>query len=111
MRELGGVLILNKHWMNTNGWGMVNYIFISCDKVTSIDNQSWILVHAYVVEDFKRTPILVNLEWDTKGYTTNNFTKMIRNSVKGFGGLFDHNIHKTCKLTNLRRMVTQEAWA
>jgi len=39
----------------------VNFIFVSCDEVTNIDNQFWILVHVYVVEDFKRIPILVNL--------------------------------------------------
>jgi hypothetical protein len=39
-----------------------NYSFIGCDEVTNINNQSWILVHAYVVEDSKRTSILVNLE-------------------------------------------------
>jgi len=71
---------------------IVNYISINYDKVTSIDNQSWISIHAYVVEDFKRTPILVNLKWDTEGCTTNNLTKMIWNSMKGFGGLFDHDL-------------------
>jgi len=72
--------ILDKHWMDISGWGMAecmnnvvlvvtkitiqttNYGSIGCDEVTSINNQSWILIHAYVVEDFKRTSILVNLE-------------------------------------------------
>jgi hypothetical protein len=54
-----------------------NHIYVSCDEVISIDNQSWISVHAYVVEDFKRTPILVNLEQVIEGCTTNNFTNMI----------------------------------
>ncbi len=58
----------------------------------SIDNQSWISIHAYVVEDFKRTLISVNLEWVTKGCIMNNFTNMIWNLVKGFGGLFDHDL-------------------
>jgi hypothetical protein len=39
-----------------------NYIFVSCDEAIDIDNQSWIFVHGYVVEDFKRIPILLNLE-------------------------------------------------
>ncbi len=69
-----------------------NYIYVSCDEMINIDNQSWILIHAYVVEDFKRTHILVNLKWVIEGYTTNNFTNMIRNLVKGFRGLFDHDL-------------------
>jgi hypothetical protein len=61
----------DKHWMDPNSWGMAecmnnvvlvatkiaiqttNYNSVCFDEVTSINNQSWILVHAYVVEDFK----------------------------------------------------------
>ncbi len=62
----------------------VNFIFVCCDEVTNIDNQSWILVHVYVVEDFKRIPILVNLQCVTKGASTNNLTTIIRNFVAKF---------------------------
>ncbi len=34
----------------------------------------------------------MNLEWVTKGCTIENLTNMIRNSMKGFGGLFDHDL-------------------
>jgi hypothetical protein len=27
------------------------FIFVSCDEVTTIDNQSWILTHLYVWKD------------------------------------------------------------
>jgi hypothetical protein len=50
----------------------------------TIYNQSWILVHVYVFEDFKRTLILVNLEWIIEDYTTDNLTNMTQNSMKGF---------------------------
>jgi hypothetical protein len=60
--------------------------------MTNIDNWSWISVHAYVVEDFKRTPILVNLEHVIEGCTINNLTNMIRNLMKGFGGLSNHDL-------------------
>jgi hypothetical protein len=86
---------IDKHWIDISGWGMVecmnnvilvitkitiqitNYISINCDEMISIDNQSWISVHAYVVEDFKRTLISVNLEWVIEGCIMNNFTNMI----------------------------------
>jgi hypothetical protein len=71
---------LKNHWTYTSGWGMVGcmnnvvlattkmaiqtikFINVSCNEVTSIDNQSWIFIHVFVVKDFKRTPIFVNLE-------------------------------------------------
>ncbi len=58
-----------KHWKNPSGWGMVRtmhdailkqiengfatkHIFsIDCDEITTLDNQSWISTHAYVVEN------------------------------------------------------------
>jgi hypothetical protein len=64
-----------------------NYIFVSCDEVTSIDNQSWIFVHGYVVEDFNRFPILLNMEQVKDGCTTNNLMKMIQSSIQVLGGL------------------------
>jgi hypothetical protein len=62
----------------------VNFIFVSCDEVTNINNQSWILMHVYVVEDFNRIPILVNFQCVTKGASTNNLTTMIKNFVAKF---------------------------
>jgi hypothetical protein len=62
----------------------VNFIFVSCNEVTNIDNQSSILVHVYVFEDFKRIPILVNLKCVTKGASTNNLTTMFKNFVAKF---------------------------
>jgi hypothetical protein len=54
-----------KHWSNSTSWTMVEamhnilfqtikivvqkatYILVSCDKVTTIDNQNWLNVHVY----------------------------------------------------------------
>jgi ribulose bisphosphate carboxylase small subunit len=38
------------------------FISINFDEVTTFDNQSWIFVHAYVVENWKRILVLLNLE-------------------------------------------------
>ncbi len=81
------VLVVTKITIQTT-----NYIYVSCDEMTSLDNQSWISVHAYVVEDLKRTMILVNLERVIEGCTTDNLTNMIQNSMKGFGGIFNHDL-------------------
>lgn len=61
-------------------------------EVTNIDNQTWIWIHAYVVEDFRKTPILLNLKQITNGCTTNNLTNMIKISMKVFGGSFNHDL-------------------
>jgi hypothetical protein len=38
------------------------FISISYNEVTTLDNQSWIFVHAYVVENWRRRLVLLNLE-------------------------------------------------
>jgi len=52
----------------------VKYLVINCDEVTTIDNQSWCNVHAYVVDDFKRIPLLLNLERVIGGSNVDNLT-------------------------------------
>jgi hypothetical protein len=29
----------------------VRFIFLSCDEVATIDQQSWVSIHVYVIED------------------------------------------------------------
>jgi len=41
----------------------VQYIVYSCDEVTTMDNCSWICVHAYVVSGWTKVPILVFKGW------------------------------------------------
>jgi hypothetical protein len=65
----------------------VNFIFVNCHEVTSIDNQSWISMHIDVVEDFKRTPIFVNFQHVTRGTNANNLTIFMKNFVVEFEGL------------------------
>jgi hypothetical protein len=96
---------VNNHWTYNSGWGMVEcmnnvvlattkmaiqiikLINVSCNEMTSIHNQSWIFVHVFVVKDFKRTPIFVNLERVIKSCTTNNdhesITKVVCFNVNG----------------------------
>jgi hypothetical protein len=38
------------------------YLALSCDEVTMIDNQSWISIHSYVVQNWYHIPILIYLE-------------------------------------------------
>jgi hypothetical protein len=36
--------------------GVVQYLSFTCDEVSIIDNQSWLSVHAYVVQNWLRIP-------------------------------------------------------
>ncbi len=65
----------------------VMFISISCDEITILDNQSWISVHAYVVENWRRQPILLNLERVVDEGTSNNLTATIAHSFINLGGL------------------------
>ncbi len=94
-----------KHWIDSSEWGMARamhnvvlkqmkmvlqqnkFISISCDEITTLDNQSWILMHAYVVEKWRRQPILLNLERVVEGSTSNSFITMIICSLIDLGGL------------------------
>jgi hypothetical protein len=45
--------------VNREAMGFDGYITFTIDEVTNVDNQSWILVHGYVVKDWCWIPILV----------------------------------------------------
>jgi hypothetical protein len=65
----------HKHWSNSLGWIMgehmhnvmldtmqwpmakVNFLSISCEEITNIDNQTWASVHVYVVQEWCKVPI------------------------------------------------------
>jgi hypothetical protein len=67
------------HWSNSIGWEMTSYmhelvvkktkdlvqvarfISFSYDEVTTLDQQSWVSIHAYVVENWLRTHFVVIL--------------------------------------------------
>jgi len=57
------------------------YFAVSCDEVTMIDNQSWVSIHAYLVEGFKHIPILLNLKRLVGGGTTDYLTNVILKSL------------------------------
>jgi hypothetical protein len=55
--------------------------------VTTVDNQSWISIHAYVLVDWERIPLLLSLERLTEGSTSDQITRTIMNVVERDGGL------------------------
>jgi hypothetical protein len=68
------------------------YLTLSCEGVTTIDNQSWISIHYYVVQDWCHLPILFFLEQVIEGRGLDNLTKVIMGVLKKKGGVFSINV-------------------
>jgi hypothetical protein len=93
-----------KHWGDNSGWLIAEYLYkqvmvksrdvlsaakylaITCDEVTTLDNQSWISIHAYCVQDFYRQPILVSLECLTEGASTTKLASTLIDAMSNHGG-------------------------
>jgi hypothetical protein len=53
------------------------FIAVSCDEVTTIDNSSWICIYVHVVQSWVKIPILLQVECIMDGLGNNNLTKVI----------------------------------
>lgn len=74
---------------------VMKYIVVNCDEVMIVDNQCWVNIHADLVEGFNCSLILLNLERQVSGGTTNKFTNVILNSLLVYLGLIVEDIdHK-----------------
>jgi hypothetical protein len=62
--------------------GATRYVAITCDEVTTVDCQSWISVHAYIVRDWERYPILLRLEQVVDGAGAENITKIVLSALE-----------------------------
>jgi hypothetical protein len=52
-----------------------------------MDNQSWISIHVYIVNNQHKVPILLNLERIVNGGKFDNLTSVIIHSLVVFGGM------------------------
>ncbi len=68
------------------------FISLNRDEVTTLDNQSWIFVHGYVVDNWHRVPILLKLERIVDGGTFDNLITMIIHFLVIFGGMSEIDI-------------------
>jgi hypothetical protein len=105
LEQLGCPKLPLKHWYDSAGWEFAEsfynivqrrtklvvsgakYLSLSCDEVSTVDNQSWISIHAYVLVNWKRVPLLLSLERLTEGSTAASITKVIVNALVRDGGL------------------------
>jgi hypothetical protein len=68
------------------------YLGISYDEVTTIDNQFWCNVHAYVVDNLKKIPLLLNLERVIGGGNVDNLIQLIMRSLMEYKVLTSNQI-------------------
>jgi hypothetical protein len=68
------------------------YLALSSDEVTTINNQSWILIYSYVVQDWCRILVFISLELITNGRGVDNLTKVIMGALKEHDGLYDVDV-------------------
>ncbi len=64
---------------------IANYLALTYEEVNTIDTQSWISVHAYVVNNWEYLPILIVLEKVINSGGNDNITKVITNAF-GYQG-------------------------
>ncbi len=86
------------------------YIIISYDEVTTIDNQSWCNVHAYIVGGFNKVPLLLKFERVFNGDIVDDVTQLtLRSLLMKYGGLTTKQI--TDKFNALDMMGLWCPWA
>jgi hypothetical protein len=96
-------------WFDNTGWEMATYmhevvnkirnlvesvqfISFSCDEVTSCDQQSWALIHAYVVGGWQRILLLLSLQQVVDGATSYNLKCILVDVLVLYGDLTQENI-------------------
>jgi hypothetical protein len=112
LEQLGWPKFPIKHWCDTSGWEMAESLYnvvqnctkvvvsgakflsLSWDEVSTVDNQSWISIHAYVLVDWERVSLLLSLERLTEGSNAAHITKVIVNAVVRDGGLAVQDIRE-----------------
>jgi hypothetical protein len=63
------------------------FLAMGRDEVTMVDNQSWVNIKAYLVDDFKCISILLTLEKLIDNGIIDNLTTMILNFLPIYGDL------------------------
>lgn len=99
-----------KHWCDKSGWEIadaicaiiekkmkdclrvVSFISVTIDEVATVDNQSWLCCHAYIVQKWRRVPILLGLVRIVDGCGAENLTAVILELLLHKGGLTEEDM-------------------
>ena len=64
-----------------------NYVALTCDKVGTVNNASWISIHVYVVHNWSCVPYLSSLQKVVEGSHLDNLTFVIINALRGVANM------------------------
>jgi hypothetical protein len=61
--------------------GATHYLVLNCDEVFIVDNQSWLSIHEYVIQNWVKIPIFISLDQVVEGLRNDNSTKVIMEAL------------------------------
>jgi hypothetical protein len=61
--------------------GTTHYLVPNCDEVFILDNQSWLSIHDYVMQNWVKIPIFISLDQVVEGLRNDNLTKVIKEAL------------------------------
>lgn len=62
------------------------YVAVNVDEVTAVDNSSFLLVHAYIIQDWMRIPLLISLQPLECSPNAENLIDLIVGAISTGGG-------------------------
>ncbi len=68
------------------------FVTLTCDEVTTFDNQYSISIHGYYVQDWCHILVSISIEHIVKGSNVQNLTKVILVAFVNFGGLTEKEL-------------------
>ena len=71
-----------------------NFIALSLDEVTTIDNTSWVCMHVYTVNNLCHQLFLLSVAKLNHSVTTENLYELLKTTLIEFGGLDSMEIAK-----------------
>ena len=71
-----------------------NFISLSLDEVTTIDNTSWVCMHVYTVNDLCHQPFLLSIAKLNCSATAENLYELLKTTLIECGGLDNMEISK-----------------
>jgi hypothetical protein len=93
------------HWSDSSSWIMAefmydvvkeeikaevhvaSYVALTCDETTTVDNGSWMSIHAYTCQNWVRVPFLIGLEKVVEAPSTDHFMKVLLQALERGGGI------------------------
>ncbi len=67
--------------------GATQYLSLICDEVSTIDNQSWLSIRVYVVQNWLKLPIFLAMECVVARSSAYNLTLILMQTLMHQGGL------------------------